>query len=118
MLSQVKHPNINVGNLDQDLENLTTTTTVSPIQLNKNLEPAFLDRFILALKDSEEPLPRNLVNPILKDTVTIPSGGYSIIRVETNNPGKKYSFEEKYRNIYLKIGIYINIFSPKIFLTF
>ncbi|KAH8334541.1 hypothetical protein KR059_011251, partial [Drosophila kikkawai] len=32
-------------------------------------------------------LKRNLVNPPVKDTVTIPDGGYTIIRFEASNPG-------------------------------
>ena len=29
----------------------------------------------------------NVVNPVLKDTVHIPSGGYVVIRYYTDNPG-------------------------------
>lgn len=32
-------------------------------------------------------LKRNLVNPIIKDTVTVPDGGYTIIRFLADNPG-------------------------------
>ena len=32
-------------------------------------------------------LKRNLVRPPVKDTVTIPDGGYTIIRFEAHNPG-------------------------------
>ena len=32
-------------------------------------------------------LQRNFVNPIIKDTVKVPMGGYTIIRLFTNNPG-------------------------------
>ena len=32
-------------------------------------------------------LKRNLISPPLKDTVTIPSGGYTILRFYANRPG-------------------------------
>lgn len=32
-------------------------------------------------------LMRNLDNPVYKDTVTIPDGGYSVVRFHANNPG-------------------------------
>lgn len=31
---------------------------------------------------------RNLLNPPVKDTVTVPDGGYTVIRFYTSNPGK------------------------------
>lgn len=37
--------------------------------------------------DSQGSLERNLDHPPLKDTVTIPSGGYTIIRFVADNPG-------------------------------
>ncbi len=37
--------------------------------------------------DNEGMLPRNLDRPPLKDTVDIPSGGYTIIRFNADNPG-------------------------------
>ena len=40
--------------------------------------------------DGEGKLHRNLVDPVFKDTVTIPDGGYTIIRFHANNPGKFY----------------------------
>ena len=30
---------------------------------------------------------RNLVNPPLKDTVSVPDGGFTLLRLQTNNPG-------------------------------
>lgn len=30
----------------------------------------------------------NLINPIRKDTIMIPTGGYAVIRIQTDNPGK------------------------------
>lgn len=37
--------------------------------------------------DKEGKLKRNLINPPLKDTVTIPAGGYTVIRFYAENPG-------------------------------
>lgn len=37
--------------------------------------------------DNEGRLQRNLVDPVLKDTVTVPDGGYSILRFHADNPG-------------------------------
>ncbi|XP_060581831.1 uncharacterized protein LOC132738361 [Ruditapes philippinarum] len=37
--------------------------------------------------DAEGKLHRNFVDPVFKDTVTIPDGGYTIIRFHANNPG-------------------------------
>ncbi len=37
--------------------------------------------------DDQDLLQRNLDHPPLKDTVQIPSGGYTIIRFFANNPG-------------------------------
>lgn len=33
-------------------------------------------------------LSRNLVNPVLKDTVTVPSNGVSVLRFKADNPGR------------------------------
>lgn len=30
----------------------------------------------------------NLATPLLKDTVTVPIGGYVVVRIKTDNPGK------------------------------
>jgi len=37
--------------------------------------------------DEQGKLKRNLINPPLKDTVQIPSGGYTIFRFFADNPG-------------------------------
>lgn len=37
--------------------------------------------------DEEGKIKRNLYNPPLKDTVTVPDGGYTIVRFYTHNPG-------------------------------
>ena len=37
--------------------------------------------------DKKGLLKRNLDSPILKDTISIPDAGYSIIRFEADNPG-------------------------------
>lgn len=42
---------------------------------------------ILKLEE-EGQLRRNLENPPLKDTVTVPDGGYTIIRFQASNPGE------------------------------
>ena len=41
----------------------------------------------IKLMDQMGKLKRNLDAPPLKDTVTIPSGGYTIVRFHANNPG-------------------------------
>ena len=38
--------------------------------------------------DAEGKLHRNLINPPIKDTITVPDGGYTILRVHATNPGK------------------------------
>lgn len=37
--------------------------------------------------DNQGKLKRNLISPPFKDTVQIPSGGYTIIRFKAQNPG-------------------------------
>lgn len=37
---------------------------------------------------------RNLHNPPLKDTVTVPDGGYTIVRFYTHNPGRSLFYLE------------------------
>ena len=37
--------------------------------------------------DAEGKLPRQLTDPIAKDTVTVPDGGYTILRLHATNPG-------------------------------
>ena len=32
-------------------------------------------------------IPRNLYNPPLKDTVTVPDAGYTLVRLTADNPG-------------------------------
>lgn len=39
--------------------------------------------------DEEGLIKRNLVNPPLKDTITVPDGGYTILRFHASNPGNK-----------------------------
>jgi L-ascorbate oxidase len=46
----------------------------------------FLIQDIINL-DNENKLKRNLENPPFKDTIQIPSGGYTIIKFHANNPG-------------------------------
>ena len=38
--------------------------------------------------DAEGKLHRNLTHAVAKDTVTVPDGGYSILRFHATNPGK------------------------------
>ena len=33
---------------------------------------------------------RNLVNPVLKDTVTVPKNGVAVLRFKADNPGKTF----------------------------
>lgn len=37
--------------------------------------------------EAEGKITRNLLDAPLKDTVTVPDGGYTIVRLEANNPG-------------------------------
>ena len=37
--------------------------------------------------DNQGKLERNLINPPFKDTIQIPSGGYTILRFSALNPG-------------------------------
>ena len=50
-------------------------------------EPTALTR-IQELDSRDSLLSRNLVNPVLKDTVTVPSNGVSVLRFKADNPGK------------------------------
>ncbi|KAG8230257.1 hypothetical protein J437_LFUL009795 [Ladona fulva] len=42
---------------------------------------------VLKDMDRKGKLPRNLVDPVVKDTVFIPSGGYAVLRFKADNPG-------------------------------
>lgn len=53
------------------LERLGTSTTVEKVRQ----------------LDEEGRLARNLVDPPSKDTVTVPDGGYTVLRVHADNPG-------------------------------
>jgi len=50
-------------------------------------EPTALT-LIQELDSRDSLLSRNLVNPVLKDTVTVPSNGVSVLRFKADNPGK------------------------------
>lgn len=39
---------------------------------------------------NEGRIKKNLISPPLKDTVTVPDGGYTIIRFKASNPGNRY----------------------------
>lgn len=39
-------------------------------------------------RDAKGLIKRNLLNPPLKDTVTVPDGGYTIVRFLATNPGE------------------------------
>jgi hypothetical protein len=41
--------------------------------------------------DKNGNLTRNLVDPLAKDSVTVPDGGYVILRFHADNPGKGFS---------------------------
>lgn len=43
---------------------------------------------VMAL-DAEGSLERNLEQPIHKDTVMVPSGGYTVVRFKADNPGEQ-----------------------------
>lgn len=45
--------------------------------------------------DIEHKIPRNLTNPPIKDTVTVPDGGYTILRLHASNPGKLFSSQHQ-----------------------
>lgn len=42
----------------------------------------------VARRDEQGYIQRNLINPPIKDTVTVPDGGYTILRFQASNPGK------------------------------
>ncbi|XP_076059257.1 uncharacterized protein LOC143035926 [Oratosquilla oratoria] len=55
-------------------------------------------------------LPRNLRNPVSKDSVTIPDGGYTIVRFTADNPGWWFmhchllTHSEKGMGLFLRVG--------------
>lgn len=51
-------------------------------KLGKNVTKEHVQRL-----DQQGKIRRNLVNPPVKDTVTVPDGGYTIIRFNASNPG-------------------------------
>ncbi|XP_045202845.2 uncharacterized protein LOC123556306 [Mercenaria mercenaria] len=53
--------------------------------------------------DNEGRLARNLVDPVAKDTVTVPDGGYTIVRFQANNPG--FWFFHCHIQFHLSIGM-------------
>ncbi|CAH1107083.1 unnamed protein product [Psylliodes chrysocephalus] len=55
------------------MERLGTSTTVAEVKE----------------KDAKGLIRRNLDNHPLKDTVTVPDGGYTVVRFGANNPGKE-----------------------------
>jgi hypothetical protein len=57
-------------------------------------EPTALTR-IQELDNRDSLLSRNLVNPVLKDTVTVPSNGLSVLRFKADNPGKPIPCREE-----------------------
>lgn len=42
----------------------------------------------VAKMDKQGHIKRNLINPPVKDTVTVPDGGYTVLRFQASNPGK------------------------------
>lgn len=51
-------------------------------KLKESIEPGYVESL-----DAQGKLPRNLDNPPVKDTVTVPGGGYTIVRFVADNPG-------------------------------
>lgn len=58
------------------------------VAMDKLNQSTTLDE-VLALNRTNQ-IHRNLKNPPLKDTITVPDGGYTIIRFYTKNPGMKF----------------------------
>lgn len=52
-----------------------------------DVDDAFITRSQVMEMDEQGLIERNLVDPPYKDTVTIPDGGYSVVRFTANNPG-------------------------------
>ena len=50
---------------------------------------AAVTRREIELLDLQGKLKRNLRNPVMKDTILVPDGGYTIIRLKADNPGIK-----------------------------
>lgn len=55
-------------------------------------QPTSLQR-IQQLDSEDSLLSRNLVNPVLKDTVTVGSNGVAALRFKADNPGKVTCFK-------------------------
>lgn len=64
-------------------------------------------------RDAQGLITRNLKNPPLKDTVTVPDGGYTVVRFIANNPGKIKS-----HILLIKPAILLFFFLSRIFLPF
>ena len=56
------------------------------VQLKK-IQDGYLTNSDVQKLDSNGQLGRNFNRPLIKDTVTMPRGGYTIIRFITDNPG-------------------------------
>lgn len=52
-----------------------------------DVDNAFITRSQVIEMDKQGLIERNLVNPPYKDTVTIPDGGYTVVRFAATNPG-------------------------------
>lgn len=60
--------------------------------------------------DKANMLKRNLTRPPIKDTVTVPDGGYTILRVHASNPGKIINIYDYFKFKYRQL---LKIFSEK-----
>lgn len=83
----------------------TTTTTTTPSPNGDSEDSAdiplvgdelvgdeYLSRDKVMQLDTEGKLKRYVLDPVAKDTVTIPPGGYTIVRIVAENPGKSRLF--------------------------
>lgn len=52
-----------------------------------DVDDAFITRSQVMEMDQQGLIERNLIDPPYKDTVTIPDGGYTVVRFTANNPG-------------------------------
>lgn len=60
--------------------------------------------------DKANMLKRNLTRPPIKDTVTVPDGGYTILRVHASNPGNIINIYDYFK---FKYRQFLKIFSEK-----
>lgn len=78
----------------------------------------FMFKFQLDEVDKKTPMPRNVYDPLLKDTFMVPSKGYGIIRFAADNPGywlvhcHMEAHSDLGMSFVMKVGEYKDILDP------